>query len=70
MERKNGWEIWDESKIKEVFAYCEDYKEFLSINKTVRKFVKSCIEKSKEKGFKNIDELNVIKKGDKFYKIN
>jgi aspartyl aminopeptidase len=70
MERKSGWEIWDENKIKEVFNFCENYKNFLTKNKTVRKFVKSCIEKSKEYGFRDLSEFKSLKKGDRFFKVN
>jgi len=70
MERKSGWEIWDENKIKEVFNFCENYKNFLIKNKTVRKFVKSCIEKSKEYGFRDLSEFKSLKKGDRFFKVN
>ncbi|MCM8818407.1 MAG: aminopeptidase [Candidatus Omnitrophica bacterium] len=70
MERKSGWEIWNENKIKDSFEYCEKYKEFLSKNKTVRKFVNSCVEIAENIGFKNINEFKKLKKGDKFYKVN
>lgn len=70
MERKTGWEIWDEGKIKEAFDYCEKYKDFLSKNKTVRKFVNSCVQEARDKGFKDISEFEKLKKGDRFYKIN
>lgn len=70
MERKSGYEIWDEKKIKDVFDYCENYKKFLSENKTVRKFIKTCIEESKKLGFKELEKYEKLKKGDKFFKIN
>lgn len=70
MERKTGWEIWGEGKIKEAFDYCEKYKDFLSKNKTVRKFVNSCVQEARDKGFKDISEFEKLKKGDRFYKIN
>ncbi len=70
MERKTGWEIWDEDKIKVVFEYCEKYKSFISENKTVREFVKSSIEEVKKYGFKDLKEFKNLKKGDRFFKIN
>lgn len=70
MERKIGWEIWSEEKIKQTFEYSENYKEFLSRNKTVRKFVNGCVYEAQKLGFKDISEFAKLKKGDKFYKIN
>ncbi|MCM8804195.1 MAG: aminopeptidase [Candidatus Omnitrophica bacterium] len=70
MERKTGWEIWDENKIKDAFSYAEEYKNFLSKNKTVRKFVKSVVLEAEKYGFKNLSEFKSLKKGDRFYKIN
>ncbi|MFN4228117.1 MAG: aminopeptidase [Candidatus Ratteibacteria bacterium] len=70
MERKNGYEIWDEKKIKETYDYSEKYKKFLTENKTVRKFIKSCIEESKKFGFKELEKYEKLNKGDKFFKVN
>ena len=70
MEKKTGWEIWNENEIKQVFEYAEGYKKFLSENKTVRKFIKSTIKEAEKYGFKNLNDFNSLKKGDRFYKIN
>ncbi|MCM8785402.1 MAG: aminopeptidase [Candidatus Omnitrophica bacterium] len=70
MERKNGYEIWDEKKIKDVFDYCENYKKFLTENKIVRKFIESCIEQSKRFGFKELGRYERLNKGDRFFKVN
>jgi len=70
MERKNGWEIWDNSKIMKTLEYCEQYKKFLSDNKTEREFVKSAIEESKKFDFKDLSEFKKLEKGSKFYKVN
>ncbi|RKY31138.1 MAG: aminopeptidase [Candidatus Omnitrophota bacterium] len=70
MERKNCWEIWDEREKENCFKFCENYKNFISINKTERKFLSSCIKLAEENGFKDIKNYEKISPGDKFYKIN
>jgi len=70
MERKTGWEIWEEKEINKVFEYCEGYKSFISENKTVREFAKSCIKIAEKAGFKDLNEFKSLKKGDRFFKIN
>ena len=44
-----------------------DYKSFLSYCKTERECVKYIIEMAHDHGFKNFDDLQTIKAGDKFY---
>ncbi len=70
MDRKNIWEIWDEKMKKNAFSFCDGYKDFLSVNKTERKFVSSCIRIAEEKGFKDLNKLTKVFPGDKIYKIN
>lgn len=70
MERKTGWEIWDEKTKKRALDFCEGYKEFLSANKTERKFVKGCINKSGKKGFKPLGSFKKLSAGDRFYTVN
>lgn len=54
----------DMNKVNE---FCEDYKDFISRCKTERLCVKEIIKQSREHGFKDINELDHIKPGDRFY---
>ncbi len=70
MERKNAWEIWNEKTKKDAFSFCEKYKDFLSVNKTERKFVSASIKTGEKNGFTNIDTLKKLHSGARIYKIN
>ena len=68
---KNAWKKYDEEKINDVYALCEDYKNFLDTCKTEREAVAEIIKRCKEKGFMDLDEIikndGTLKKGDKVY---
>ena len=51
MYAKNTWEKYID-KLNEVFDYNEDYKHYISKNKTERACVKDSIKLAEEKGFK------------------
>ena len=36
MEKNNAWEKYEDSKIKDIFKFCDGYKEFISKCKTER----------------------------------
>ena len=70
MERKSAWERWDEKKKKEAFAFCELYKTALSECKTERKWWRRTVEEARERGFRNLSEMQRLKPGDSFFKEN
>lgn len=70
MKQKSAWEVWDEKTKKKVFSYCEDYKEFISINKTERTIISCCKKLAEEKGFVEIGTKTKLIAGDRVYKIN
>jgi len=70
MYAKNVWLDADESYKKNIFDFCEDYKNYLSVSKTERQAVKESIKIAKEAGFKDISEFKSLKKGDKVYVTN
>ncbi len=70
MYAKNAWEKYDEKELKELFDFCEGYKEFISNGKTERECVKLAEAKAIEKGFKELKTFKTLKKGDKVYAIN
>ena len=71
MERKNAWDNYPGDKKKKVFDFAEDYRRFISENKTERECVKSFVALAKEAGFvslkKAIKKDQKLKPGDKVY---
>ena len=71
MERKNAWDNYPGDKKKKVFDFAEDYRRFISENKTERECVKSLVALAKEAGFvslkKAIKKDQKLKPGDKVY---
>ena len=57
MERKNAWETYDEKQQAEVFAFAEDYRQFLSKCKTERECVTELKARAKKAGFRDINEI-------------
>lgn len=70
MYNKNIYKDASEEKIKAIFDFAECYKTFLGNAKIERQAVKEVVKLAKEKGFKNLDDVKEIKKGDKLYKVN
>ncbi len=69
-ENQNGYEkITDETK-KEIFAFCEGYKEFLNACKTERECTLWVESVAKNNGFKDFSDFDSLKPGDKFYVKN
>ena len=63
MERKNAWEAYPGKKSKVVMDFAEDYRRFISENKTERECAASFIERAEAAGFTDITAA--IKKGKK-----
>jgi aspartyl aminopeptidase len=55
---------------KEMFALCEEYKDFLNKGKTERECVTEAEEMAKRLGFTKLCEKDSLKPGDKVYEIN
>lgn len=68
--------LWEDYKDKqaEVFDFCENYRNFLSNNKTERECTKFAIAVAEKNGFKNLESLikqnKKLKAGDKVYAVN
>lgn len=71
MERNNAWDAYPGDRKKEVFDFAEEYRVFLSENKTERECVKTFVEKAKKAGFTSLKEAirdgRKLKPGDKVY---
>lgn len=73
-ESKNAWSKYDATQVKEVFEFCEGYKDFMSKCKTERECVKEAIRLAKAEGYRDIEEIikekKQLKAGDKVYANN
>ena len=70
MYAKNAWNKYKDNQYKDVMDFNEGYKTFLSSSKTERACVKESVELAQKAGFQDIQDLQSLKAGDKFYVIN
>lgn len=74
MERKNAWKKYSEEEKKKVFAFADEYKEFLSVCKTERECVNWFVTEAQKHGFKNLEDVLAghvtLQAGDKVYADN
>lgn len=68
---KNSWLKYDDEGKKEIFNFCEGYKNYLSVGKTERECIHEAIRLAKENGYRDLNEViknnEVLKSGDKVY---
>ena len=71
---KNAWSKYNNKQVKEVFEFCEGYKNFMSTCKTERECVKEAIKLAKVEGYKDIEEIlrenKKLQPGDKVFANN
>ncbi|MVX62145.1 aminopeptidase [Clostridium chromiireducens] len=71
---KNIWNKYNAKQVKDIFKFCDEYKDFMSKCKTERECVKEVIRLAKAEGYMDIEEIiNENKKlqpGDKVYSNN
>ena len=74
MEKKNAWLKYNKSEIDSIFNFAEDYRQFISSNKTERECTKTAVEIAEEHGYVNLDTIiekgEYLKPGDKVYAVN
>lgn len=70
MYAKNIWLDVSEAKKKEIFAFNEEYKKFLTSSKTERMAVKEALSLAKENGFVDLKEKETLKPGDRVFAVN
>ena len=70
MYAKNAWNKYEDNQYKDVMDFNEGYKAFLSSSKTERACVKESVELAQKAGFQDIQDLQSLKAGDKFYVVN
>ena len=69
MYAKNAWKKYEDN-VKEVFDFCEGYKDYISVGKTERLCVEVAKKLAEAKGFKELSSFKSLKAGDKVYVIN
>ena len=69
-KRTNLYEVADEKKMKEIFAYAEGYKTFLDEGKTEREVCAYVVKAAEEKGYKPFKFGMKLSAGDKVYYNN
>ena len=67
-KKENGWNTVKEKQ--DIFNYSNGYIKFMNKSKTEREIIKSSKEIADSNGFKDINEVNSLKPGDKVYYIN
>ncbi|MDM8196484.1 aminopeptidase [Massilimicrobiota timonensis] len=70
MYAKNAWDKYESNQYQDVMDFNEGYKTFLSSSKTERACVKESVELAQKAGFQDIQDLQSLKAGDKFYVVN
>ncbi len=69
-KKSSGWLKIDSNLKEKIFDFCKGYIKFLNVAKTEREASKEIISNLKDCGFKNINDVDVLKPGDKVYMIN
>lgn len=69
LKKENGWKNENLDK-KEIFKFCQGYKESLDCGKTEREYVKFGLELAKKNGFVCASTKDKLESGDKVYYVN
>lgn len=69
-EIKEVWEKYGKDELEGMEKLSKNYIDFLSEGKTEREFVKLAKKACENKGFRDINEFDTLKAGDKVYSIN
>ena len=64
---KNAWLKYDKKTLSAVMDFAEEYRKFISENKTERECADTILKKAKTLGFKNLADVKKAKPGDKLY---
>ena len=70
MYNKNAWEKYSDAELKDLMAFCEEYKEYITKGKTERLCVELSEKLAQEKGFIPLSDAKELKTGDKVFAIN
>ena len=68
-KKESAWCDLPDHEHKKIFSFCENYKKFIEESKTERLCVKNIISILEKSGFKNINGVKSVKKGDRVYRL-
>ena len=68
--KTTGWESVTDQERARIFEVSKNYIDFLNKSKTEREFIKSAKELADNHGFKDINDCESLKVGDKVYFVN
>ncbi len=68
-KKESAWTDFKDSEHKKIFEFAENYKSFLTDSKTERLCIENIIKILEKSGFKNIEKLKTVKKGDRGYRV-
>ena len=69
-DKKCGWNEVDALERNKIFSFAEEYMSFMNKSKTEREATKTVLSMLKENGFKDINDMDSLKYGDRVYYIN
>ena len=67
---KNNWDKYNEKELNDLMELGNTYKEFITSCKTERECASYITARAEEAGFKNLDNVTSLVKGDKVYLCN
>ena len=72
--KNNAWLKYNQLEKKQIFDFCEGYKNYLSVGKTERECIHEAVRLAEQKGYKNLNDViknnEGLKAGDKVYLNN
>ena len=73
MEKKNTWETYNKTRLKEVDMFAKEYMQFLDEGKTERECVDAIVNTIEKAGYRELQEIirkkETLQKGDKVYSV-
>ena len=69
-KKENGWKDLPNDKFNQIFDFCNGYMEFLNRSKIEREFVTNSVNLARSNGFRDINEMEKLKAGDKVFFVN
>jgi len=70
MELKSAWERWDDATKESAIRFGDQYRDFLTENKTERRCVASAVAEAEASGYVSLEKKSSLVPGDKVYRIN
>ncbi len=67
-KKESSWLDIEDKDQKKIFAFCDKYKTFMAESKTERLCIKNIVSTLENSGFKNIEKVKSLKKGEKIFK--